>query len=176
MACLPQGGGRTGSFGTSFCAPICARDSAGRAEDLVNPCVCSVCRVARRGRPARCTFAAKVRTEAAVHRAALLNCIGHRLGFVAFTGTVDSGGHSNVGLEARNRPRTRRWWGRSGRPPTSCQSSVRPAGSDQAGLVCADHQLGAISGAEFGHRSAGVGLGGRWAEVELAGDLFVRQP
>lgn len=40
---------------------------------------------------------------------------------------------------------------------------VRPAGSDQAGLVGEDHELGPISGAEFAHRSGGVGLGRRWA-------------
>jgi hypothetical protein len=40
-------------------------------RDLLTPCVCSVCRVARRERPARCAFPAGVRTGVALHRAAL---------------------------------------------------------------------------------------------------------
>jgi hypothetical protein len=39
--------------------------------DLRSACVRSICRIARRERPARCTFAAEVPTRVAVHRAAL---------------------------------------------------------------------------------------------------------
>lgn len=40
-------------------------------RDLLNPCVCSIRRVARRERPARWGFAAEARARVALHRAAL---------------------------------------------------------------------------------------------------------